>query len=201
MPRIAAASAGSMADLLVFVAPTCLVAAVVVPVNQATQRSGAVSVASVAEPELPRTGLPSGSYLEVGTDAPLTLVAQGLPYSLSALTDAWLSVTLLTVGLAGLLLWRVLRAVAAGDPFRPPNALLVLGLAVVTAVGGTGAQVAEWWAADAVLGHLGLSGAGSPVAPWYELSLVPLLLAALLVILADAIRTGARMRADLDGLV
>jgi len=48
---------------------------------------------------------------------------------------------------------------------------------------------------------LGLSGADSPVAPWYELSLVPLLLAALLVILADAIRTGARMRADLDGLV
>ena len=52
-----------------------------------------------------------------------------------------------------------------------------------------------------MLDHLGLSGRDSPVAPRYELSFVPILLGALLVVLADALRTGARMRADLDGLV
>ncbi len=201
MARLATNTADSLADLLVLVGPACLVAGVVVPVNQATTRSGTVWVDTIAEPVLPRSGLPAATYLQVGEDTPLALVAGGLPRTLSALTDARLSLTFLTVGVIALLLWRLLRAVAAGDPFRPGNALLVLWVAVVTAVGGTAAQIADQVAADAVLDHLGLAGRGSPVAPWYELSLVPILVAALLVVLADALRTGARMRADLDGLV
>jgi hypothetical protein len=201
MARFTTNTANGLADLLVLVGPACLVAGVAVPINQATRRSGTVLVDTVAEPALPRSGLPSATYLEVGEDTPLTLVANGLPRTLSALTDARVSLTYLTVGVVALILWRLLRAVAAGDPFRPGNAVLVLWLAVATAVGGTAAQIADQVAADAVLDHLGLSGRDSPVAPWYELSFVPILLGALLVVLADALRTGARMRADLDGLV
>lgn len=191
----------SLAGFLLLAGVAFLVAAVVSPVNQLTQPGGVVPVEPRASfsPSLP--GLPAGTSVDYQPDHPLVLSVAELPAGLRLLTEAPATVGFGAVGIGALLLWRVLRSVGAGEPFRAGNARLVAGLAAVVAIGGVLEQVAQDWATVAVREHVGLAGPDSPLQTSFELPLGPLVLGGLLLVVADALRAGGRLETEVEGLV
>lgn len=108
---------------------------------------------------------------------------------------------LLTVGVCALLLWRVLARVSAGRPFAPGQARTVAVVAVVIVLGGSLASVLSDAATLAVLSRLGLDSPAGPFEVGVTLPLLPLLLGGLVLVVAESLRSGARLQDDLDGLV
>ncbi|MFI9270862.1 DUF2975 domain-containing protein [Kitasatospora sp. NPDC052896] len=168
-------------------------AAAQVPLGQGTAVGGQLRV-DIA-------GTDRSSWLTADSET-LTLRSFGSTVGEQLLSRAGLAALGLGVGLGALLLRRLLLSIAQGEPFRSGNAARVAGLAGLTAVAGLVPAVAPGVAGALVLGRLGLGGDGSPVTSvGGTLPYVPLLVALLLLALAEAFRRGAELAEDVDGLV
>lgn len=182
------AAVGGMA--YAFNAGTRAGAHVVVPVSARDQ--GAVSL------DVP--GLPEGSAVEVSpTDTVLrawdSTVAEQL------LSRGHLAVLGLCVGLGALLLRGLLLSIAQGRPFDARNPARIAGIAGLVVVGGLVSAWLPGVATDMVLSRLGLTGPDSPLSAPARLDLLPLLVAPVLLALAEAFRRGGELARDVDGLV
>ena len=122
------------------------------------------------------------------------------PTAAQRLLDLLPGVLLTAVVVAGAwLVLRVLRDVAAGDPFRPRNVTRLRALAVLVAIG----LPVVWFAQGAVdLGLLtsldidaGVAGVVVAV-PW-----APVVAGMLVALVAEAFKLGAGLRDDVEGLV
>ena len=193
--------ARSLADLLLVTAAACVVAAIVLPLHQLARPGGEVEVWSTDPQRLRYGGLKGDAFLAGGAQHPLRLVAGTLPAGLRLATEAGPVLGLLTLAIAAVLFWRFLQAIGAGDPFRSSNATMLTRLAAVVGLGPNAVEVADHLTSIAVRHHLELAGPGSPVQSVLQVQIGPLLMAAVLLIVADAFRAGSRMRAELDGLV
>jgi hypothetical protein len=104
----------------------------------------------------------------------------------------------LGVAVAAFLLVPVLRSVAAARPFDSGNASRIAGLAMVVLVVGWVGPMLSGLATLLVIGRVGLEG----TATWsVTFGLMPLLLAALLLVLAEAFRRGELISREVEGLV
>ena len=101
---------------------------------------------------------------------------------------------------AAILLEPVLRSTALGRPFAPGNAGRLLGTAGVVASVGTVAPLLPAAAGALVLARTGLGDSGHLVAAG-SLDPFPLLVAAVLAVIAEAFRRGERLARDTEGLV
>jgi TRAP-type C4-dicarboxylate transport system permease small subunit len=92
----------------------------------------------------------------------------------------------------------VLRSVAARSPFQPGSTRRLAGLAAVLLLVGWLGPVLSGLSTIAVISRLGLDESLT----WsITIGVLPLLLAALLLILAEAFRRGEQISRDVDGLV
>jgi hypothetical protein len=108
----------------------------------------------------------------------------------------------LCVGIGVFWLRRLLLSIAEGEPFRSGNPARIAGLAALVAVGGLGADVLPYTAASLVLSRIGLTAADAPItATQHPFDVMPLLLAGMLLALAEAFRRGGELARDVDGLV
>jgi hypothetical protein len=172
-------------------------AEVAVPVELAPASSGDLRPTGV---RLSEPALPDGSWREAAQDE-LTLRAwdSTLVEQLLARGDA--AVLGLSVGFGAFLLRRLLLSTAEGRPFEPGNARRIATIAVLVAAGGTLAAVLPDIAGILVLDRLGQTGPGSPFVVGVGFPLMPVLVAPLVLALAEAFRRGAELAADVDGLV
>lgn len=188
-----------------------LVAGVAYTVNGMTQASAWVTVPVTLKPGVGASvdaadpdqvpvrvgGLPDAA--EVFADSnDLSLSAWGstVPEQLLARSDSLLLG--LGVAAAAFLLAPVLRSVADGRPFDAGNAARTAGLAAVILVVGWLGPVLTGLGSLLVIGRLGLEAQLT----WsMTFGLVPLLLTALLFVLAEAFRRGEQISRDVDGLV
>jgi len=194
-----------LAVLASLVALVALLAAVALPVNQLTQPGGAVRV-RLADPDLlgriSVQGLAPGSWVELGSSADTVAYhVFTLPWWLRLLTEVPSAVSLLAVGLGALLLGRLLTSVGSGRPFDRRNPRRLRQLALLVAIGATGAQLLDWTAAAAVLRHVDMDRADAPILASASVSPVPLAIAGLLLVAADAFRRGRELADDVEGLV
>lgn len=115
---------------------------------------------------------------------------------------------LIAGGVVGLVLLPALRTTASGRPFAPGNSRRLMSAAAVVALGWllatAGPRLAAPRVIESIAGARRYSGFDVPagwLAPALNLVWWPLLIAALLVMLAAATRSGARLAADTEGLV
>jgi hypothetical protein len=133
-------------------------------------------------------------------DGELTLAAWGSTRVEQALGRGdWMLVGLGML-VAAILLEPVLRSTALGRPFAAGNARRLLGVAGVVAVVGTVAPLLPAAAGALVLARTGLGDSGHLVAAG-GLSPFPLLVAAVLAVIAEAFRRGEQLARDSEGLV
>lgn len=170
--------------------------AVVLPVNQLTQPGGRVKV-HVGDPVWPDTQ----GVVDV---APLNgqgmayLQAHDLPTGVRLLTEAGPALGALAWAIGLALTALVIRDIGRGSPFGHRVPIRIAGLAVVVLIGGFASTTLDWLAARTVVDQLEVS---QVVSPTYAMPLGGVLLAALLLVLAEAFRQGQKMSAELDGLV
>lgn len=108
----------------------------------------------------------------------------------------------LAIGIGALLLRPVLNSLASGRPFVGGNARRIAGLAVLVAVTAQLSPLLPQVASLLVLDRLNLTGPSGPFVLGLHLSFGPALLVALvLLILAEAFRQGERIHRDVEGLV
>ena len=149
---------------------------------------------------LPGFDLPAGSRVETGgADLVLRAADSTLAEQLLARGDA--VVLGLSLGVGGVLLRRLLLSVAEGRPSRAGNARRVATIAVLVAAGGTLAGVFPDLAGVLVLDRLGETGPDSPFSLGVSFPLQPVLVAPVILALAEAFRRGAELADDVDGLV
>lgn len=149
---------------------------------------------------LPGFDLPAGSRVETG-DAELVLRAADSTLAEQLLARGDAVVLGLCLGVGGVLLRRLLLSVAEGRPFRAGNARRVATIAVLVAAGGTLAGVFPDLAGLLVLDRLGQTGPDSPFSLGVTFPLRPVLVAPVILALAEAFRRGAELADDVDGLV
>lgn len=146
----------------------------------------------VSVPELDAAGLRHGlATYDVLLDDPtpgqrLLALAPGILHLVIVVAVCWL-------------VWGLLRSVGAGDPFQPRNvtrlrlvaALLVLGTAVAFFL-----EMSTRGALTATLGTVDLEPAVFLGLPW-----MPMVAGMVVALLAEAFRTGSRLRDDVEGLI
>jgi hypothetical protein len=218
-----------LASAVLFIGVIAAVGGVAYAVNGATQAGGYVDVPVKArtvagltvpdDPSDPRArvalrdasgsggavrldlaGKTSGSWLEADTGA-LTLRSFDSTVAEQLSSRGGVAVLGLCVGAGALLLRRLLLSIAQGEPFRAGNAARVAGIAGLIVVASLGAAVLPSVAAGLVLGRLGLAGSGTPVTTTFAFPYVPLVVALLLLALAEAFRHGTELARDVEGLV
>lgn len=184
------------------------IAAVLYAINGMTQAPAAVEVpvaladADTAYPgEAPVAvpGLPEGSRVYAPTDE-LTLASWDstrLEWLLSRGDTLLLG---LGLGAAALLLMPVLSSISRGEPFAAGNARRLGLLAVVVLVVGYVGPVLPQLATLLVLSRIDI-GPGGPFVWSLTFSLLPLVLAGLVLATAEAFRRGETITADVEGLV
>ncbi|MGG5257835.1 DUF2975 domain-containing protein [Phycicoccus avicenniae] len=105
----------------------------------------------------------------------------------------------LLVVVGGWLVLRIMRTVAAGEPFAAVNVTRMRALAMVLVLGSAVVFFLELSVRGALLGSAELGGLEPGVVldvPW-----LPMLSGLVLAMLAEAFRTGSRLRDDVEGLV
>jgi hypothetical protein len=147
------------------------------------------------------SGIKGGHRLEADKDS-LQLRSWGSTVAEQLLSRGDSAILGLSVGGGALLLRRLLLSIAEGEPFRQGNAARIAGIAALTLGGSIGAAVTPGLAGGLVLGRIGLDSADSPVvATPFSFPQTPLLVALLLLALAEAFRRGTELAQDVDGLV
>lgn len=144
--------------------------------------------------------LPAGSWLEAGRDT-VTLRAWDSTLAEQLLARGDAAVLGLCLGLGGVLLRRLLLSTAEGRPFQPGNARRLAVIAVLIAAGGTLSGVLPDLAGVLVLDRLDQVGPESPFVVGVHFPLLPVLIAPVVLALAEAFRRGAELADDVDGLV
>ncbi|WP_299954042.1 DUF2975 domain-containing protein [uncultured Modestobacter sp.] len=180
------------------------VAGPVYAINGATQAGAAVRVPvelAVGTVDVP--GLPDGALVtgqDGGRAAELSAWYSTVGEQLLARGDA--AVLGLAAGVAAWLLRPVLASIAAGHPFEPGNARRLAGLAVLVVLAGGIGPLLPQLASLAVLDRLGQAGPGGAFVPGVTLTVVPALLAGvLLLVLAEVFRQGEGTSWDVEELV
>lgn len=140
-----------------------------------------------------RTGLPP---VELGSKMALFVLGptwrDRLVYAGPVLFAQALALTVLV------LLWRIVGTVARGEVFIRENARRMLAIGLVVAVGGSLAQVLRYLGWVDMIEH---SAAAGVVKAEWSFSFLPLLVGAVILLLAEVFRQGVRMRADVEGFV
>lgn len=193
--------ARSLASVVLFVGVVAAVVGVILPANQATQRTAQVSVTVTGETPAEVTGaftLPDGAHLTPTSDT-VALVVDDLPRPLAALTELDDLVAGLLTLAGAWLLHRVLRDIAAGRPFAPRTPDRIGGLALTVAAMAVLPEAVRTIATLAVLERAGI--APDVLGSAFDLDLAPLLVAAILGVVAGVFRRGAQLAADVEGLV
>jgi hypothetical protein len=114
------------------------------------------------------------------------------------------AVTAICVGVGALLLRTLLLSTAAGRPFQPGNAIRITGIAALIAVAAVAPAILSNLSAELVLHRVGLAGANSPIEAPVLLpgsALVQLVLALIVLAMAEAFRRGGDLARDIEGLV
>jgi hypothetical protein len=221
-----------LAGLLFAIAVAVPLAGIAYLVNGATQAKGDVSV-QVQTRALNRLSIPLTVGKDDDTVSPLHqttpdtgVVLFGLPGVKDTMLEAkagtltmqsWDSTVLeqltarggtavsaLCVGGGAFLLRTLMLSTAAGHPFQHGNAARIAGVAGLIAVAAVASAVLPYVSAELVFHRIGLSTAGSAVAPPPLLpgsTPVHLLVALLVLALAGAFRRGRELARDVDGLV
>ena len=153
-----------------------------------------------ASVSVPAAGLPAGSYVEVLSPEQGLRVPDATPVE-QLLANADGALLGLAVLAGAVLLRRLLLSIADGRPFRSGNAWRIAVLAVLVGGVGTLAPVLPDLAGILVLERLGAVGPDSPYGAQVSFPLTPLLVAPVLLALAEAFRRGAELADDVRGLV
>lgn len=96
------------------------------------------------------------------------------------------------------LLWRIVCTVPTADVFTPANAQRMVGIGLAVAVGGSAVQLLGYALHRGIVAR---SAAAGLVDVTFTLSFLPLVIGAVVLLLAEVFRQGVRLRADVDGLV
>lgn len=96
------------------------------------------------------------------------------------------------------LLWRIVRTVPTAEVFTPANARRMTGIGLTVALGGSAVQLLGFTAHKAVITR---SAAAGIVDVAFSFSFLPLLVGAIVLLLAEVFRQGVRLRAEVDGLI
>lgn len=203
-PRRVTSTAPLLAGLVMVLGVALALAGVVLPVHQLSQPGGSVEVTVAdavveAVPALPQASGDVPVGLTLG-DAPRLHVAE-LPAPLRLLTEAPALLSGLLALVGAWLLRGVLREVAAGRPFADGVADRVTRLAGVTVVAALVPAALESLATVLVLEHTGLADASAIGFTILSVDVGPLLLAAVLVVVAAVVRQGAELARETEALV
>lgn len=162
-------------------------------------------------PAAPASEWRGGAGLPVSQTGGFVAGSDGASWITGVLAAAGTWGGLLTAGVVALVLVPALRNTAACRPFAPRNARRLAVASALTAVGWILATVGPFVAAQQIVsiiegsGESGASGISPVPTGWLVPSLHivwwPLLVAALLAVLAVATRAGTRLADDSDGLV
>ena len=163
---------------------------------------GAVLPVTVAEDVRPAAldRLPDGLRVTAVSET-AELGVDVLPLGLRLLAAGGPAVFLLSVAAGAWLLAGVVRSVGRGQPFDRRNPRRLGGLAVAILVGGLLAPILRDTASIAVLEFTGLAERGSPFAIAASISFLPVLLAVLVLTVAEAFRRGAALSDEVEGMV
>ncbi|SDD28462.1 Protein of unknown function [Sanguibacter gelidistatuariae] len=145
------------------------------------------------------TTLPPAGF-GTGDGGQVTVAAWGSTYLEQFLSRGDVLVGGLALLAGAMLLRPILLSVAAGSPFATGNARRLSLLALVIAVAGSLAPLLPQIAGVRVLERLGLADDGI-FSTTPQLTLEPLLVAALVLVVAAAFRSGEQLARDSDGLV
>ncbi|HEX7744256.1 MAG TPA: DUF2975 domain-containing protein [Micromonosporaceae bacterium] len=96
------------------------------------------------------------------------------------------------------LLWRIVRTVPTADVFTPANARRIAGIGLAVAVGGSAVQLLGYAAHKDIVAR---SAAAGILDTAFSFSFLPLVIGAIVLLLAEVFRQGVQLRADVDGLV
>lgn len=196
--------------VLLIIAAIFAVTAVVLPVQQLLQGNSASATLDVSRDAsleaLNRIqGVPAGSVVTPTNSDGLTVVVtaegtdqQEVPLGLRVLTDLGTSVWALAVAAIAVLLALVVGSISSGHPFHLKNAKRITWIAIAILVGSLGADSLNFLQAHLLYDYLDLQPP-LQVVPYY--SWTPVLLAALMFVLAFAFRRGQEIQDDVEGLV
>jgi hypothetical protein len=208
------------ATALLWVGWTAAVVCLAYALNGITQAHGSVSVPVAVTHTAPGTGASSSQLtipgVEVengwfspapiagvrpaGADGEVTLTAWGSTRAEQALARGDWVVGGLGLLVIAMLLAPVLNSIARGEPFAPGNARRLVLVGTTLAATGLMAPALPAWAGWLVLERTGLAATGR-FDPAGGIEPLPLVTAALLVVLAGAFRVGERLARDTEGLV
>ena len=96
------------------------------------------------------------------------------------------------------LLWRIVRTVATAEVFTLANARRMVGIGLAVAVGGSAVQLLGYALHRWIVAR---SAAAGIVDVTFTFSFLPLIVGAVVLLLAEVFRQGVRLRADVAGLI
>lgn len=173
-----------------------MIAAVAIPINHLTQ-PGATFEVSLQQVVEASTIAPGVHYAETTSAALVILEVANLPWWLRLASEAGFALTWFAIGFGALMVSRVLSTIAWGDPFdhRNPRRIALIGGCVL--VGAMLAPAVRGEARMAILMHLDVTDVSADI----DLQLLPILVAALIFVVAGAFQRGSQLTADTEGLV
>jgi|GEM_PF-1636995 len=198
--------------ILLLIGAFFAISAIVLPVNRMSKPDTTVTVnigddASTQVlkdlPNLPtNVGLTpvSTNGLKVHLTASTKASGEGasLPWYLRFLAGLGSSVWAASLAAISILLALTLAAINGGNPFHPSNARRLTWIAALVVIGSAGSDSLNWLAARLAYNYLDLQ---SPLEVVAFYSIPPFLLAAVMLVLAQAFRRGRQIQDDVDGLV
>lgn len=194
-----------LAFIMLFSA-TAAVTAIVRPINALTQTGGTTTIA-LTEPARDQaltaiSGVPDGSWLQFTEGSyPIDLQVMLLDWPLRLLTELGPSLLLVCLAGAGMLFYKAVREIRAGNPFHPSNARRLRVIALLLVIGGVGSQMLEWFTRASLLDVTGAADGSGPAEMSFSLNLSWILAGVACLILAEAFARGRDLAADVDGLV
>ena len=182
-------------------------AALSIPLGPSIEREKPVALAQQPGRNVPgtiRLDLPGAMASPASLEAPLRTVTVRAPDSTipeQLLSRGAAAMLWVCIGAGAWLLRGLLLSIIDGNPLLPANARRIAGIAGLVIVAAAAGEFLPAMAGAMVLDRLGL-GAGTPVAPLRaELDLLPIVVAMVLLALAEAFRRGSELARDAEGLV
>jgi hypothetical protein len=170
---------------------------VTVPVSVAEGPGSAVGAAEPQQVDVAVDALPDSVRVWAPASS-LQMTAWGSTVAEQALARAPQLLAGVGVALAAWLLVPVLGSISGGRPFRQGSGARVAGVALVVLVAGWLGPMLAGLATLQVVARLGLE---EPVTWGMTFSLAPLLVAGLVLVVAEAFRRGEQISRDVEGLV
>lgn len=199
-----------LAIVLLVIAAVSGVTAVVMPIRQLTQDSASATIdvsreaSQLALNRVPN--LPANTSLSPTSNGGLTVTVsatpgpdgQPVPLMLRFLTNLGTALWAAAVAVMAFLLALIVSTISSGTPFHRKNSTRLVWISIAILVGSVGADTLNWISANMLYDYLQLS-APLEVVPYY--SIPPFLMAALVLVLASAFRSGRQISDDVEGLV